>query len=138
MDTRPYYQRPLRECSECGRVQRLYRRDPAQCQACWRRDYVYPKRECQTCGRMAALSRRQPATCRACCLTREPEPIDEVVVLRAVAGVAVGGLNVRERREAIRILTRRGLSADETALRIGVSPRTVVRHRTRLREATSQ
>lgn len=58
-------------------------------------------------------------------------------MLRALRGEPVDRPNIRERRTAIAMLTRRGLAADEIARRIGVHPRTVVRYRTALRQETA-
>lgn len=59
---------------------------------------------------------------------------DWAAVLRASYGEPVP-LNPRERREVIYWLTRRGLSGQEIAERLGMSRRQVCRHRARLREA---
>lgn len=59
---------------------------------------------------------------------------DEVAVLRALRGEHVDRLNFAERPVAIALLTRRGHSAPEIARRIGVSARTVERHRARARQ----
>ena len=59
--------------------------------------------------------------------------VDEVAVLRAVRGDAVP-LNVRERRVAVAELTRRGVSHRAIARHLGVDPRTVLRHRSALRQ----
>lgn len=49
--------------------------------------------------------------------------------------VAPPALTVEERRQAIRYYTRRGESAERIADRLGLSARTVIRHRGRLKEA---
>ncbi|MFE7965371.1 helix-turn-helix domain-containing protein [Streptomyces cellulosae] len=58
---------------------------------------------------------------------------DEVAVQRAVSGEPPARLTHRERRQAIEVCTRRGLSVRETAERVGCSPRTVLRVRARQR-----
>ncbi len=57
-----------------------------------------------------------------------PRELDPVVVDRLVRGHPTPS-TIRERREAVRILTAHGISAAEIARRIGRQVRTVVRHR---------
>lgn len=55
---------------------------------------------------------------------------DWVAVDRAVSGLHPGRpLTVAERREAVRLLFRRGVSLTESAVRLRVSDRTVLRDR---------
>lgn len=58
---------------------------------------------------------------------------DEIAVVRAVAGDMSIKLTVPELAEAIARLDRRGMSARAVAWQLGVTPRTVVRHRSRRR-----
>jgi DNA-binding MarR family transcriptional regulator len=59
--------------------------------------------------------------------------VDDVAIARAVAGMAPDGLTLAEQLAAVRILTERGASARQIAERLQVTPRTVTRHRSRLR-----
>lgn len=58
---------------------------------------------------------------------------DEVAVLRALRGERMS-LNRAERRLAVADLSRQGLSTAQTADRLGLSARTVTRHRSALRQ----
>lgn len=69
--------------------------------------------------------------CRTC--LRGGRDVDHAVVARLVAGLPVDAVPIAERRESVRILTRRGLSAREIALRAGVCSQTIVRDRALLR-----
>jgi DNA-binding NarL/FixJ family response regulator len=60
--------------------------------------------------------------------------IDEVAVQRALHGDPVR-LNRFERRAAVEVLTKRGLSARKIAERLRVTERAVQRHRTAIRRA---
>lgn len=92
-----------------------------------------PRRKCLDCPRL--LPRYSKADrCLDCyrvwvSVPLPPEP-DWVVVERLMAGHAVEATTA-ERREAIRRLTARGLSAVDIAARVGCSDRTVVRYRSR-------
>lgn len=58
---------------------------------------------------------------------------DEVRVMRAVGGQRTS-LSPRERREAVQTLDRRGFSARQIAERVGITQRSVQRHRSALRQ----
>jgi hypothetical protein len=60
-------------------------------------------------------------------------PVDEVAVQRAVWGDAPASLSPAERRAAVAVLTRRGLTVVATATVLRTTTRTVERHRARLR-----
>jgi hypothetical protein len=64
---------------------------------------------------------------------RQPPFVDPVAVLRVVGGDRVE-LNRSERRAAVALLTRRGLTAAAIAERVGVSARSVTRHRAAIRQ----
>lgn len=61
--------------------------------------------------------------------------VDDIAVERAISGDAPDSLTPRERLVAVDALTRYGLSARLIAERVGCTPRTVTRHRTRARIA---
>jgi len=60
--------------------------------------------------------------------------LDEIAIEVAAAGKPVD-LTIPERREVVRLLTSRGLSAREIAKRLRLSQRQVVRHRAALGRA---
>lgn len=68
---------------------------------------------------------------------RDTNPLDEVAVSQAVAGdiEVARSLNPREREEAVRILTERGLSAAQISTRLSMASRHVVRLRSPLKVA---
>ncbi|MGW6535395.1 helix-turn-helix domain-containing protein [Streptomyces sp. NPDC055051] len=57
---------------------------------------------------------------------------DEIAVERAVSGDPPARLTPRERAAAVRQLNRRGYSASQIAERVGCTPRTVYRIRSRV------
>lgn len=61
------------------------------------------------------------------------DDIDEVAVDRAVAGDPPAEMSPAETGAAVGILTARGLSAREIGRHLRCSPRTVARHRARVR-----
>lgn len=60
------------------------------------------------------------------------QPPDEVAVYRAIRGERLP-LTISERRLAVQQLTSAQLSAAEIAHRLGLSTRSVVRHRSQIR-----
>ena len=65
-----------------------------------------------------------------------PEPADPIVVGHLVSGTRMTATPA-DIREAVRILTQRGHTAQTIANRIGVTERTVQRHRAALRGTTT-
>jgi DNA-binding CsgD family transcriptional regulator len=61
-------------------------------------------------------------------------PVDDIAVERLINGAPPPTTTAAEKREAIRVLTRRHMPAAAIAERIGVTPRTVQRHRAALRD----
>lgn len=80
------------------------------------------------------LYRRRTPNLRA--RKRHSDYIDEIAVERACYGDVVE-LTVEERREAVRRLIARGLSARQVAARLGVTSRTVNRARLAIREGVN-
>lgn len=63
--------------------------------------------------------------------TKDRDPhVDQVAVDRAMTGDTTVALTIRELGEAITRLTQAGRSARDIAIRLGITQRTVVRHRT--------
>jgi transcriptional regulator with XRE-family HTH domain len=63
--------------------------------------------------------------------------VDEVAVRRAMTGERMV-LTIPERREAVRQLTKQGMSTLQIAHRLGISDRSVARHRAATREEQTQ
>jgi DNA invertase Pin-like site-specific DNA recombinase len=110
-------------------TQTAYERSGCRCpvaveemRAKWRRDAARRAR-----GRAAGGGRQRS------------DGIDEVSVLLACHGgpPLLGRDFARERREVVRRLTAAGLSQRQIAVRMGVTPRTVCRHRAALRAVAS-
>jgi DNA-binding CsgD family transcriptional regulator len=88
-------------------------------------------------SRRLGISDRTVARVRAALDVHPPEPfVDEMAVARAVDGDRSTRLNTPEMTEAVRRLIARGYSGSLVARRLGVSRRTVERHRARLKEAS--
>lgn len=100
---------------------------------------------CRNCKRPPGMVRHEGrGLCKACFVANGPRryrtrgsqaglprriSIDHAVIDQALAGTQPR-MNWLERHETITYLTRCGLSARSIAQRLGINPRTVVRHRT--------
>ena len=78
----------------------------------------------------------QPCTGTGVSLVKAPR-FDEVAVERIMAGRPPATFTVAERREAVRLLTARGYSAQEIAARIGTTARNAQRDRRATRQAAA-
>lgn len=94
-----------------------------RCQRCWFASDDFRRAICASLP-AARLSRN----------AREAA-VDPVAVARLVAGDPPGRVTRAERQQAVRVLSRRGMSAAQIAETIGATSRTVVRMRARIRAA---
>jgi DNA-binding CsgD family transcriptional regulator len=111
---------PVRPCTRCARSRRIQGR--GLCSACydWHRNR----------GSLDLY----PVTGPEALLIRGNRGLDEIAVERALAGDKLA-LTIEERRLVVDVLTRKGVTARAIAERLGITTRSVVRHRATLRGA---